>query len=133
MFNLFRPSKSQAQENMSDDEAQTIVYAFIDYTAHDSPFIGDSSTLPYPKETIRRAFYKHIEHYEVMRRFSAATFREMGYDKTVDELGAMLTHLDDWHDIDQEDKDTITKLNREQSLPSWAIPIMAKYWNRRSE
>jgi hypothetical protein len=55
---------------MNEDEAQTIVYAFIDCMATGAPYIGDASLLPYPKEVIRQTFYKHIEHCESMRRIS---------------------------------------------------------------
>ena len=90
---------------MTDEDAQTIVYAFVDLVAARNPYIGDASTLPYPKETIRKAFYKHLEHYHRMWLLSEETFRELEYHDTVEKLSAMLVYLDDWHDIDADDKE----------------------------
>ena len=86
MLNWFKKKKTQPSapvspsSGMSDDLAQTVVYAFIDRMAAGAPLVGDASTLPYPKETIRAAFIKHIEHYEGMRRISEELFRSKGYD-----------------------------------------------------
>lgn len=119
---------------MNDDEAQTIVYAFIDCMAAGTPYIGDASLLPYPKETIRQAFYKHIEHYQSMRDISAETFRELGHDKTLDQLGSMCFRLDDWYDIDAEDKSRIAELNRsEPPFPDCVHLLMAKYRGRTND
>jgi hypothetical protein len=116
---------------MTDEDAQTIVYAFVDLVAARNPYIGDASTLPYPKETIRKAFYKHLEHYHRMRLLSEETFRELEYHDTVEKLSAMLVYLDDWHDIDDADKEAITRLNAiEGPPPEWAAPLLAKYFRR---
>jgi hypothetical protein len=116
---------------MTDEEAQTIVYAFVDLVAAGNPYIGDASTLPYPKETIRHAFYKHLDHYRSFRLISEETFRELGYHETVEKLSAMLVYLDDWHDIDAADKDAVVRLNAIQGLPpDWAAPLLAKYYQR---
>jgi hypothetical protein len=116
---------------MTDDEAQAIVYAFVDLVATRNPYIGDASMLPYPKETIRQALHKHLEHYYALRRISEETFRQLGYDKTVEQLGAMSVYLDDWHDIDAEDKEAVARLNAVEGLPpDWAAPLLAKYFGR---
>jgi hypothetical protein len=116
---------------MTDDDAQTIVYAFVDLVAARNPHIGDASTLPYPKETIRQAFHKHLEHYHRMRLVSEQTFRELGYHKTVEKLGAMLVYLDDWHDIHPDDKEAVTRLNAiDGPPPEWAASLLAKYCRR---
>jgi hypothetical protein len=118
-------------DRMTDEYAQSIVYAFVDLVAARNPYIGDASTLPYPKETIRQAFYKHLEHYHRMRLVSEETFRQLGYHDTVEKLGAMLVYLDDWHDIDADDKEAVTRLNAiEGPPPKWAVPLLAKYFRR---
>ena len=123
------PSPSDAQ--LTDDEAQTIVYAFIDLVAAGNPYIGDASTLPFPKHIIRQAFHKHLQHYYALRRISEDTFRELGYDKTVEQLSAMSVYLDDWHDLDPEDRDAIARLNAVTGPPpEWAAPLLAKYFKR---
>ena len=115
---------------MNDEEAQKIVYVFVDLVATRNPYIGDASTLPYPKETIREALHRHLDHYYALRRISEETFRELGYDKTVEQLGAMLVYLDDWHEIDAEDKEAVARLNAVEGLPDWAAPLLAKYFQR---
>lgn len=117
--------------SMSDDLAQTVVYAFIDRMAEGAPLIGDASTLPYTKETIRSAFITHIEHYDGMRRISEELFRSKGYDETVQQLRAMYMRVDDWHDIDPEDRDAVFRINSLQGPPpDWVIPILLKYMQR---
>jgi hypothetical protein len=116
---------------MSDELAQNIVYAFIDRMAVGAPLVGDASTLPYPKETIRTAFTKHIDHYEGMRRISEELYRSKGYDETVRQLRSMYMRLDDWHEIDPEDKDTVSRMNNLTGPPpEWAMPIIGKYMQR---
>lgn len=119
---------------MSDDLAQAIVYAFIDLMADGAPYVGDARKLPYPKETIRSAFIKHIEHYEVMRTISAELFRSKGYDQTVQQLRSMYMRIGDWHDIDPEDQDAVSRLNNHKGPPpDWAMPIIGKYMQRSLE
>jgi len=119
---------------ITDEAAQTIVYAFIDLVAAGNPYIGDASKLPYPKETIRQAFHKHLEHYHRMRLLSEETFRELGYCDTVKKLGAMLVYLNDWHDIDADDKEAVTRLNAiDGPPPEWAAPLLAKYFRRAAQ
>lgn len=142
MFNWFKkssappsvPTQQTATLGMSDDLAQTIVYAFIDLMAAGAPYIGDARRLPYPKSTLRAAFTKHIEHYEGMRRISEALFRSKGYDQTVQQLRAMYMRIDDWHDIDPEDQEAVNRLNSHSGPPpDWAMPLIGKYMQRSLE
>jgi hypothetical protein len=136
MLNWFKKKTPQsaptsASSGMSDNLAQAVVYAFIDRMAAGAPFVGDARTLPYPKDTIRAAFIKHLEHYEGMRRISEELFRSKGYDETVHQLRTMFMRLDDWHDIDHEDRDAVARMNAVQGPPpEWAMPIIGKYMQR---
>jgi hypothetical protein len=43
----------------------------------------------------------------------------------------MYMRLDDWHEIDPEDKDTVSRLNNLTGPPpEWAMPIIGKYMQR---
>lgn len=66
-----------------------------------------------------------------MRRISEELFRSKGYDETVQQLRAMSMRLDDWHDIDPEDRDAVAHMNAVQGPPpEWAMPIIGKYMQR---
>jgi hypothetical protein len=49
---------------LSIDQCQEIVYAFIDCMADNPPLIGDCSLLPYPKSVILYAIGELLNHYE---------------------------------------------------------------------
>ena len=131
MFNWFKKKsakRSSGSNNISDEDAQNIVYAFIDLMDAGAPYIGDASILPYPKDTLKSAFAKHIEHYEGMRKISEELYRSKGYDEIVKELQVMAVRINDWHDIDSEDLEAVRKLNKIQGIPpEWAMPLIAKY------
>ncbi|YCM42817.1 hypothetical protein V2O64_16030 [Verrucomicrobiaceae bacterium 227] len=139
MFNIFNKKTPETPpvvsgSDMSEERAQTIVYAFIDRMAEGAPLVGDAETLPYPKETIRAAFIMHLDHYEEMRKISEEVFRRNGYDETVEQLRGMSMRLNDWHIIDPEDKDAVARMNSLAGPPeAWAVPIMGKYMRRSLE
>jgi hypothetical protein len=116
---------------MTPNEAQTIVYAFVDEMADRMPFVGDEDTLPYPKESIRIAMAIHIQHYESLMNLNPEAFKKLGHDKDLEALKAMRVRIDDWHKIDQCDKELVAKVNLEKSLPVWGLPLVAKYMSRR--
>ena len=48
-------------------------------------------------------------------------------------LSYLLTRLlDDWHTIDPEDKDAVAKLNKYETIPDWALPLKAKYFDEET-
>ena len=135
MLNWFKKKKVPEVEisilESSGDEAQDIVYAFIDRMAEGPPHLGDAATLPHSKTVLRAAFLEQIQHYEIMRSISEEKFRSMGYDKTVDQLHSMYLMIAEWHDIDAEDREEVTRLNATQGPPpEWAMPMILKYWQR---
>jgi uncharacterized membrane protein YhaH (DUF805 family) len=116
---------------LSDEQAQEIVYAFIDIMKDGAPYIGDEETLPFPKEIIRKAFGQHIQHYTNMRSINEEAYNRMGYAERVKELEALSVHIDDWYRIHPEDKKTVAKLNKTNGPPpEWALPIMVKYMKK---
>ena len=132
MFQNERDGTHESSESLSEDDAQTIVYAFVDVMAKGAPHIGDASTLTYPKDLIGRAFVKHIEHYEMLRKMSEETFRRLGHDEELRLIRSLFIRLGDWHDIDPKDKDIVARLNTLKGPPpDWAMEVMAKYFQRQ--
>jgi hypothetical protein len=131
MFNLFKKKQLNPKLAASGDDAPRITNAFIDRMAQGAPLIGDASTLPYSKEAIRQAFYKQIENMESLRHLNPKLFIDLGYEDALSRYRALLIRIDDWYDIDMEDKDMIAKLNSEPSCPPWGVPLFAKYFGRR--
>lgn len=126
--NLNNGATGKDSNEISEQEAQDVVYSFIDLMSEGAPFIGDADNLPHSKTTIKKSFIKHIEHYEAMRRMNEAHFINNGYDQTVGQLKMMALRLDDWHDIAPEDKEDVQKLNQvEGPPPEWALPLIVKY------
>ena len=112
---------------MTEDEAQEIVYGFIDVVSEGAAIVCDADRLQHPKETIARAFKIHIEGYETLRAISAETFREMGYDKQVENLKSMWVRLDDFKQIIPEDKPAVAALITGKMPSEDTIQVLAKY------
>lgn len=112
---------------MTEDEAQEVVYAFIDVVSEGAAIVCDTDRLQHPKETIAQAFKIHIEGYEKLRAISAETFKQMGYDKQVEDLNAMWMRLDDFKQIAPEDKPAIAALMTEKMPSEATMQVMAKY------
>ena len=110
------------------DHYQAIVFAFGDLITSTAPLIGDESLLPYPKKTILYAIRWVMDHYESLREKSNNPTLLDLCDKMLPTLSYLLTTLArDWHQIEPDDKETITKLNRCDSFPEWALKLKAKY------
>jgi hypothetical protein len=132
MFHSERDNSPESTPPLTDDDAQAIVHAFVDVMAKGAPYVGDASTLPYSKELIGRAFEKHIEHYEMLQKISKDAFQRLGYDEDLNLVRSMFMRLDDWHDIDPEDRGMVARLNALKGPPpEWAMLIIAKYINRQ--
>jgi TPR repeat protein len=107
---------------------EKIAIAFIDLLALHAPLIGDCSLLPYPKKTIHYAIAWVLNDYENKREAATnQTLREK-YDKIIPTFRYALTRLvSDWHEIEREDKEAITRLSHFDSFPDWALPLKLKY------
>ena len=109
---------------------QDMVFAFSDILALNAPLIGDCSLLPYPKKTILQAIYVVKDDYETRREATTNQAIRESCDKIIPTFNYLLTRLvDDWQEIDQEDKEAIAKLSRFDSFPDWALPLKIRYLN----
>ncbi|MGD1087139.1 MAG: response regulator [Verrucomicrobiota bacterium] len=107
---------------------ENIVGEFTDFLASHSPLIGDCSLLPYPKKTIHYAIASVLNDYESKREDTTNQALLEKYEKIIPTLRYALTRLvNDWQEIDPEDKEAIAKLSRFDTLPDWALPLKLKY------
>jgi len=112
---------------MTEDQAQKIVYAFIDVLSLSAAMVCDADRLPYPKETIKEAFRIVLGGYENMRALSEETFRDMGYEKELSNLSAMSVRVDDFKIIAPEDKAAIASLVTKSMPTEDTMRAMLKY------
>jgi len=69
---------------------------------------------------------------EYLEKQEVATDRALSeaYDKMLGTLGYVFNRLvDDWQEIDPEDKDAVAKLAGYDSFPDWALSLKCKYIN----
>ncbi|WP_038168511.1 hypothetical protein [Verrucomicrobium sp. BvORR106] len=116
---------------MSEDEAQRVVYAFVDVVAEGAPVVSDVDRLPYPKEKIREAFEIHLAGYENLRAMSSKIFAEKGYDKLVEQMKTVAVFLEGFKKIDPEDKGLIAAMVPNPPMTREMLALTVKYANRR--
>ena len=112
---------------MTEEQAQKIVYAFVDVLCEGAPIVCDADRLPYPKETIRQAFDIHIRGYDDLERISSELFKKKGYDKDLSDLRAIRVRLDDFKTIEPEDKPAIERLKTGSLSPEDTVRVIVKY------
>jgi hypothetical protein len=117
-------------EDLSKDQCQEIVNAFIDCMADNPPLIGDASLLPFPKSVILYAIGEMLNHYERRQESTDDPDLRKPYEEIIPKMQYLSnTLIYHWHDIDPEDKDAVAALNRLGSFPPWGLPSKEKYLN----
>lgn len=115
-------------KDLSKEQCQEIVDAFIDCIADNPPLIGDASLLPFPKSVILYAIGEMLNHYERRQESTDDTDLRKPYDDIIPKMqflsNALIYH---WHEIDAEDKDAVAALNGLTSFPPWGQPLKEKY------
>jgi TPR repeat protein len=118
---------AEAQYSLSRSY-EKIVGEFCDFLATHTPLIGDCSLLPYPKKTIHYAIAWVLNDYENKREDTTNQALREKLDKIIPTFRYALTRLvDDWQEIEHEDKEAIEKLCHFDSFPDWALPLKLKY------
>lgn len=115
-------------DELTIEQCQQVVDAFIDCMADDPPFIGNSGLLPYPKSVILYALGEMLNHCEQRQKTINDPDLREPYDKMIPKLQWLTnTLIYQWHDLNPEDKDAVAALNRLNSFPEWALPLKQKY------
>ena len=96
---------------MDVDEAEKIVDAFADVMAEHSEWILEAGLLRHSKAHIHAAFDVLLLHYEALCRLDPVCFREKGYDKIVDSLGALRLRVNEFNEIEEEDRADVGRIN----------------------
>ena len=106
-----KKSGSAGRQSMPEQEAQDIVYAFVDVMAEHADFILDARLLPESKQRLYQAFNQHIMHYETLKNISLPKFQEEGWDETLDQLKVLRRRISDFQTIDPEDESLVAQIN----------------------
>jgi hypothetical protein len=117
-------------ESLSDfaRRNEQIVFGFSDFLASNSHLIGDCSLLPYPKKTIHYAIASVIDEYQTKLENTTNQILREQCEKIIPTLKYLLTRLvNDWQEIEPEDKEAIAKLSQFDTFPDWALPLKLKY------
>lgn len=121
-------AESFAEESDNVEHYQGIVFAFSDLVAAHEPLIGDCRKLPHPKKTILYAIAWLRDHNETGLETAVNPNLREKYEGLIHAFNYLLTHLArDWHEIDEQDKGAIARLNEFESFPEWALPLKQKY------
>ena len=138
MFSWFKKRSSLRAKSVTPckpkDDAEIVVQAFVDIMAAGTPYIGNAADLPFPRTVIKNAFSQRIDYYEGMRKYNKPLFLRNGFDETLSNMLSLYGRIDDWHDIDPEDLEAVSKLNQVQGPPpESALPLIGKYMQRSLE
>ena len=109
-------------------KCQDVIHASIDAMVTESPLIGDCSLLPYQKRTIQSAIGKLTNHYETQAELTNDPVFRTSCEEMIPRMQLLLNELTyRWHEIADEDKSAIARLNGLDSFPDWAAPLKVKY------
>lgn len=109
-------SVSDSLANMTDQDAQHLVYAFADVLAEHCELILDADLLPADKNHLYQAFFQLIRHYEDLRSINPGTFKESGYEDTLQSIRSLHLRVSDFQYIDPEDRDAVVRINAGPSV-----------------
>ncbi len=115
---------------MNIQQARDIVYGFADILGAGAPWIPDAATLPWPKSTIKHAFDVYVEAMVAEKNKNPALFQREGYQDTLDQAYSVMLHIDDYHDIAEEDREAVARANARPKTDMWddeTMKLLMKY------
>lgn len=118
----------QLELKVSRQKYEKIVFDLLDFMPGNISLIGDCASLPHSKNVLLYAMqWMKMEYEEKAEADTDPEIRKIN-EAMIPNLCMLITLLAcDWHVIDDEDRDAVTRLNRCESFPTWAADLKRKY------
>lgn len=131
-FNVNVPKDSSPSESMTDQEANDIIDAFS-VAWQKAGKIRDARLLPESKQRLYEAFGQEITRFEERKKIDPVSFREEGFDETLELLKVGMLAIPEFQTIDPEDEAVIAQINSGQTkIDRTNIKIVTKYGRRHT-